>query len=144
MGCVGSLNGGATMISDSTTGWKQRADRYRRRSGFALSLRKGLHQCCVRVHHPNAIRVHQSMIPGCGDRPYLIVEPALLVEPLEELRVRLAAPEIHVRDLEVRPDCEEEPLTKHPLQAHRTVGRRRVVGLGTEEPSLQDTPTTSE
>ena len=39
---------------------------------------------------------------------YLVVEATLGVEELEVLRVGLAPPEIHVRDLEVAPDCEGE------------------------------------
>ena len=37
--------------------------------------------------------------------PSLVVEPALGIEVLEELAVRLAAPEVEVSDLEIAPDC---------------------------------------
>ena len=37
---------------------------------------------------------------------HLVVEPAFRLEVVEELRVRLTAPDLHVRDLEVTPDCE--------------------------------------
>ena len=36
---------------------------------------------------------------------YLVVEPALRLKVVEELAVRLAPPEFHVRDLEVTPNC---------------------------------------
>jgi hypothetical protein len=43
-----------------------------------------------------------------GEREaHLVVEPARLVEELEELGVDLAPPEVHVGDLEVGPDCGE-------------------------------------
>ena len=36
---------------------------------------------------------------------HLIVESTLGLEVLEEFAIRLTTPEVHVRDLEVTPDC---------------------------------------
>lgn len=36
---------------------------------------------------------------------HLVVETAFRLEVVEELAIRLAAPEVHVRDLEIAPDC---------------------------------------
>ena len=41
---------------------------------------------------------------GCVT-PSLVVKAALVVEEVEELRVCLAAPEVEITNLEVRPDC---------------------------------------
>ena len=46
---------------------------------------------------------------------HLVVEPALAVEEVEELRVRLAPPEVHVRDLEVAPDCMRSVSSMHTV-----------------------------
>lgn len=48
-----------------------------------------------------------------GEKPapvtHLVVEAAGTVEVLEEFCVRLVAPEVHARDLEVAPDCARAP-----------------------------------
>ena len=44
-----------------------------------------------------------------GVAPALVVEAALLVEEVEELRVCLAAPEVKVANLEIAPDYTEGP-----------------------------------
>ena len=47
---------------------------------------------------------------------YLVVEAAFGVEVLEVLRVDLASPELHVRDLEVAPDYEAMSVRHNTYQ----------------------------
>jgi hypothetical protein len=52
--------------------------------------------------------------------PTLVVEPALLVEEVEELGVGLAPPEVEGTDLEVGPDCGSKGV-KSVLRHHGTI-----------------------
>jgi len=38
--------------------------------------------------------------------PHLVVESALVIKVVEEISIRLAAPEVHIGNLEVTPDCD--------------------------------------
>lgn len=53
--------------------------------------------------------VSMSHVWASGRGTHLVVEAAGAVEVLEEFRVRLVAPEVHARDLEVAPDCARAP-----------------------------------
>lgn len=54
---------------------------------------------------PHRYTRHEHKSAGDGRQAHLVVEPALGLEMVEELAIRLAAPEVHVRDLEIAPDC---------------------------------------
>jgi hypothetical protein len=40
-----------------------------------------------------------------GEGPYLVVKPTRAIEELEERRVSLATPKVHIGDLKIAPNC---------------------------------------
>jgi hypothetical protein len=74
------------------------------RSLFVPSWRRELLQYCVRVHHPNAVRVVSDEEYRSPGETNLIVEPALLIEKVKEFRICFASPEIKVTYFEVAPN----------------------------------------
>lgn len=72
------------------------------------------------MHHPSAGHGGQQVVLVIKQpRAYLVVEPTLAVQEFEELRVRLASPEVKVTNLEVAPDYSSKVSTR-PIQCHRS------------------------
>lgn len=73
----------------------------------------------ARVHPPNAEQMtpHKTTnsVAAClslevtlkWEKLHLVVKATLFIEEVKERHVRIRAPKIHVRDLEVAPDCSD-------------------------------------
>ena len=79
-------------------------------SGRCLVLMLSRALLSLGAHNRRAERMSEGTSLASGNQEvrieaYLVVEPALRLKVVEELAVRLAPPEFHVRDLEVTPNC---------------------------------------